>query len=59
MGENNLEETTSEKVLGIYIDNKLRLSDHVDAAVIKANRSSIRATLVTQASTFKYKIIGE
>ena len=38
MGENNLEETISEKDLGIYIDNKLRLSDHVDAAVNKANR---------------------
>ena len=38
MGENNLEETTSEKYLGIYIDNKLWLSDHVDAAVNKANR---------------------
>ena len=38
MGENNLEESTSEKDLGVYIDNKLRLSDHVDAAVNKANR---------------------
>ena len=38
MGENNLEGTISEKDLGIYIDNKLRLSDHVDAAVNKANR---------------------
>ena len=38
MGENNLEEIISEKDLGIYIDNKLRLSDHVDAAVNKANR---------------------
>ena len=38
MGENNLEETISEKDLGIYIDNKLRLSDHVVAAVNKANR---------------------
>ena len=38
LGENNLEETISEKDLGIYIDNKLRLSDHVDAAVNKANR---------------------
>ena len=37
MGENNLEETTSEKDLGIHIDNKLRLFDHVDAAVNKAN----------------------
>ena len=37
MGENNLEETTSEKDLGIHIDNKLRLLDHVDAAVNKAN----------------------
>ena len=27
----------SEKNMGIYIDNKLRLSDHVDAAVNKAN----------------------
>ena len=36
MGENNLEETISEKDLGI--DNKLRLSDHVHAAVNKANR---------------------
>ena len=38
MCENNLEETISEKDLGVYIDNKLRLSDHVDAAVNKANR---------------------
>ena len=38
IGENNLEESTNEKDLGIYIDNKLRLSDHVDAAVNKANR---------------------
>ena len=30
--------TTSEKDLRIYIDNKLRLSDHVDAAVNEANR---------------------
>ena len=33
-----LEETTSEKDLRIYIDNKLRLSDHIDAAVNEANR---------------------
>ena len=40
MGENNLEETTSEKNLGIYVDNTLRLSDivHVEAIVNKANR---------------------
>ena len=38
MGENKLAEIISEKDLGIYIDNKLRLSDHVDAAVNKANR---------------------
>ena len=37
MGENNLEETISERDLEIYIDNKLRLSDHVDP-VNKANR---------------------
>ena len=36
MVENNLEETVSNKDLGIYIDNKLRLSEHVDAAVNKA-----------------------
>ena len=38
MGEQNLEETTSEKALGIYMDNKLRLSDHVDATVNEANK---------------------
>ena len=38
MSENKLEKTISEKDLGIYNDNKLRLSDHVDAAVNKANR---------------------
>ena len=38
MEENNLVETVSNKDLGIYIDNKLRLSEHVDAAVNKANR---------------------
>ena len=37
MDENNLEETINEKDLGIYIDNKLRLSDHVDDAGNKAN----------------------
>ena len=30
MGENDLEETINENDLEIYIDNKLRLSDHVD-----------------------------
>ena len=38
MGKNSLEETTSEKDLGNYIDNNLKLSDHVDAAENKANR---------------------
>ena len=38
MGENDWEETISEKDRGINIDKKLRLSDHVDATVNKANR---------------------
>ena len=38
MSENNLEETTSEKDLRIFIENKSGLSNHIDAALNRANR---------------------